>query len=84
MRSLQMNVVAAVMLVSAAILGVAHCRHRSTKRVDIEHAHRRLVAESERPTIYTYYEQPEVYKPNDDTMDLIENWRKCWYDMGKN
>lgn len=36
-----------------------------------------------RPTIYTYYEQSKEYNPNDDTMDLVENWRKSWYDMGK-
>jgi hypothetical protein len=85
MQSLRMNLVAAVLLVSAAIFGVTyhHQRTPETVAVDDEHAHRRLVAELERPTMYTYYEQSEVYKPDDDTMDLLENWRKSWYDMGK-
>eukprot|EP00545_Synedropsis_sp_CCMP1620_P001493 CAMPEP_0119011034 /NCGR_PEP_ID=MMETSP1176-20130426/5409_1 /TAXON_ID=265551 /ORGANISM="Synedropsis recta cf, Strain CCMP1620" /LENGTH=303 /DNA_ID=CAMNT_0006963793 /DNA_START=64 /DNA_END=972 /DNA_ORIENTATION=- len=46
---------------------------------------RRLqVAAGERPVIYTYYEQPTQYDPNDDSLDLIENWRKAWFDMGWN
>ena len=83
MRSLQ--IVAAVLLASAAILGVANYHQRTIEAVivDHEHSHRRLLAESERPTIYTYYEQSEIYDPDDDTMDLLENWRKSWYDMGK-
>jgi hypothetical protein len=45
--------------------------------------HRRLTSESERPSIHTYYEQSDSYDPTDDTLDLLENWRKNWYDMGK-
>jgi hypothetical protein len=43
---------------------------------------RRLTSESDRPSIHTYYEQSETYDPTDDTLDLLENWRKNWYDMG--
>ena len=37
--------------------------------------------EEERPVIYSYAEQSSQYDPNDDTNDLIENWRKAWYDV---
>jgi hypothetical protein len=62
----------------------------SSNSVAVDESHRRLQfsqAEQElakvRPIIYTYYEQPAQYDPNDDTLDLIENWRKAWFDMGK-
>lgn len=87
MPSLRMNLLAVVLLVSAGIFGVANHYHSvpaPATDVDVlDGAHRRLVSEGERPIIYTYHEQPSVYNPNDDTLDLIDNWRKSWYDMGK-
>lgn len=40
------------------------------------------IGEGGRPPIFTYVEQSAQYDPNDDTADLVENWRKAWYDVG--
>jgi hypothetical protein len=63
----------------------------SSSSISVDASHRRLQfsqAEQElakvRPIIFTYYEQPAHSDLlNDDTLDLIENWRKAWFDMGK-
>jgi hypothetical protein len=43
---------------------------------------RRRRLEEARPIIYTFFEAPAVYDPNDQSVDLIDTWKKSWYDVG--
>lgn len=88
----RLSLIAATLLVCGGIFGVVHQHQQeesSSSAFELKSSassgtRRRLQEEGNRPTIYTYYEQPTAYNPNDDTMDLMENWRKSWYDMGWN
>jgi len=45
--------------------------------------HRRLQTLDEtRPCIYTYFDAPTTFKPNDPAVDLVETWKKAWFDVG--
>jgi hypothetical protein len=35
-----------------------------------------------RPIIFTFFEAPAVYDPNDQSVDLVDTWKKSWYDVG--
>ena len=41
-----------------------------------------LERKSERPIMYTYYQQAVTDMTEDADLDLIENWKKAWYDAG--
>lgn len=95
MPSSRSSLISVTLLICGSILGVIKVVHRqqndyspsSVLEVGDDSSplqHRRLQEQGERPTMFTYYEQAKDYNPNDDAMDLIENWRKSWYDMGWN
>jgi hypothetical protein len=43
---------------------------------------RTLGTKSKRPIMYTYYQQAVTDMTEDADADLIENWKKAWYDAG--
>lgn len=46
----------------------------------ISSSNRRL--DESRPLIFTYFEAPTEYNPEDSSVDLLDNWKKAWYDVG--
>jgi hypothetical protein len=38
--------------------------------------------EESRPLIFTYFDAPTEYNPDDASVDLLDNWKKAWFDVG--